>query len=245
LNGRLERGLELAKSGAVAPIPDSHHSRLYRVLSSDRLRSYRVDLDAKTCECPDSQKGHQCKHRIASYYYEQAKKMQQKNLQPLPAKQPSVTLNPTPITKPAPTQPRNPSESETKILTELGFDAQPKPSSISRLGGFCLGSLYRRFLHGADLGEQSFTVTITDIRKESVLPHPSQSPIEKWCLWVKGLPEGLPAGILFGSRGEQDLIAIFGKVEIANLRGKAITIYPQPTSVAGQSKISIRFRGVG
>ena len=85
-------------------------------------------------------------------------------------------------------------------------------------------------------------MTIQDITKEKVCPHPSQPVIEKWCLWVYGLPEGMPNGILFGSRGEEDLIAIFGKVTLADLQGKLITIYAKPMNVAGQTKLSIRFR---
>src|SRR5450759_1371092 len=49
-NGRLERGLELAKSGAVQPVPEPSHPRRFLVRSSDDTQSYMVDLDARTCD---------------------------------------------------------------------------------------------------------------------------------------------------------------------------------------------------
>ena len=72
LNGRLERGLTLAKSWSVVHCPERDKPRCYRVRSSDGSSLYKVDLDARSCECPDSQKGNTCKHRIAAYYVEQA-----------------------------------------------------------------------------------------------------------------------------------------------------------------------------
>ena len=74
-NGRLERGLELAKNGSVQPLSNSVRSRRFLVRSSDTTQKYIVDLDTKTCECPDSMKGHTCKHRVAAYYIEQALKL--------------------------------------------------------------------------------------------------------------------------------------------------------------------------
>ena len=77
-----------------------------------------------------------------------------------------------------------------------------------------------------------------------MIPYPSQPAIEKWCLLVDGLPFGMGNGILFGTRGEEDLIAIFGRVDVSSLKGKQVVVYPKPMNVAGQPKVSIRFRGV-
>ncbi len=220
-NGRLERGLELAKNGAVTSFDDSStHPRRFKVRSSDGTNTYIVDLDAKTCDCQDSQKGHTCKHRIAAYYFDQVR--QAKPVQP--------------------EQPK-PTSREDQILKELGFEPNPKSPKDDQPTGFRLGMLYRRFLHGADLNQQGIKVTIQDITREKVMPHPSQPAEEKWCLWVSGLPEGMPNGVLFGAAGEHDLLNIFGPVSIITLKGKPIVIYPKRMNVAGQTKIAIRFRG--
>ena len=68
LNGREERGLKLALEGHVI-----HQSqRIFSVRSENNQHAYLVDLDRKTCTCPDCQKGHICKHRIAAYLIEQS-----------------------------------------------------------------------------------------------------------------------------------------------------------------------------
>jgi hypothetical protein len=141
-------------------------------------------------------------------------------------------------------QPTSTPSREDQILRELGFDAQPKQltEAVSTASGVRLGSLYRRYLHGEELDQKSCQVTITGLTKETVTPHPSQPSYQKWCLWVSGLPQGMPCGILFGPQGDKDLVAIFGRVDINSLKGKALVIYPQPMNVAGQSRVAIRFR---
>ena len=68
------------------PLPGSRDKpRCYRVRSSDGSSLYKVDLDARSCECPDSQKGNTCKHRIAAYYVEQANQMNPLKPNPVPA----------------------------------------------------------------------------------------------------------------------------------------------------------------
>jgi hypothetical protein len=68
LNGREERGLKLALGGHV-----NHKShRIFSVRSENNQHAYLVDLERKTCTCPDCQKGHICKHRIAAYLIEQS-----------------------------------------------------------------------------------------------------------------------------------------------------------------------------
>ena len=76
MNGRLERGLELALSGGVTRYEYPERSgfiRRYKVNSSDPTRPpYQVDLVARTCTCPDYCKGHFCKHRVAAQVFELA-----------------------------------------------------------------------------------------------------------------------------------------------------------------------------
>lgn len=70
LNGRQERALKLAMEGHV-----SHKSgRIFSVRSENGQHSYLVDLARSFCNCPDSQQGHVCKHRLAAYLVEQSTK---------------------------------------------------------------------------------------------------------------------------------------------------------------------------
>jgi hypothetical protein len=68
LNGRQERALKLALGGHV-----THKSaRIFSVHSEEGDHAYLVDLTRGYCNCPDSQKGTICKHRIAAYLVEQS-----------------------------------------------------------------------------------------------------------------------------------------------------------------------------
>jgi len=69
INGRLERGLEIALSSGVIPY-DPTTLVQFKVMSSDPAKlPYMVDLRARTCTCPDHLKGHYCKHRVAAQVY--------------------------------------------------------------------------------------------------------------------------------------------------------------------------------
>jgi hypothetical protein len=69
MNGRLERGLEIAMSGGVIPY-DSNTLVQFKVKSSDPSKlHYMIDLRARTCSCLDHSKGHYCKHRVAAQIY--------------------------------------------------------------------------------------------------------------------------------------------------------------------------------
>jgi hypothetical protein len=69
MNGRLERGLEIALSSGVIPY-DPTTLVQFKVMSSDPAKlPYMVDLRARTCTCPDHLKGHYCKHRVAAQIY--------------------------------------------------------------------------------------------------------------------------------------------------------------------------------
>jgi len=104
-----------------------------------------------------------------------------------------------------------------------------------------LGTLYRQYLRGSDLTGPCL-VTIAGLTQVTVQPHPRSEPVEKWCLWVTGLPEDTPNGILFGPKGEEVLTKIFGEVDIKDLKGAQIIIYPLKVHVAGYDKMAVRFR---
>lgn len=105
-----------------------------------------------------------------------------------------------------------------------------------------LGLLYRKYLHGSDLDGQVTTVKIKDICTVLVQPHPTIEPREKWCMIIEGLPEELPDKILFGPKGETDLVKIFGSVDIASLKGRHVVLFPYKVRVSNQDKVSIGFR---
>jgi hypothetical protein len=72
MNGRLERGLEIALSNGVTPYDPSTLIQ-FKVKSSDPARfPYMVDMRVRTCTCPDHAKGHFCKHRVAAQVYKLA-----------------------------------------------------------------------------------------------------------------------------------------------------------------------------
>jgi len=106
-----------------------------------------------------------------------------------------------------------------------------------------LGSLYRRYLRGAELTAPC-NVEIVGVTQVQVQPHPRAETVDKWCLWVKGLPEDTPNGILFGPRGEGQLVRLFGNLDVNDLVGRRIQVYPHPIQVAGQKKTSICFSTV-
>ena len=105
-----------------------------------------------------------------------------------------------------------------------------------------LGTLYRKYLRGSDLNGQVFSVKILDVFKVFVSPPPAYNPVEKWCLKVQGLPPELPDTVLFGPKGEETLIMIFGQVDTNQLKGKMIVITPKSVKIAGQNKVAIVFR---
>ena len=77
LNGRQDRALKLALEGHV-----THKSgRVYSVRSETGDHAYLVDLSRSYCNCPDSQKGYVCKHRLAAYLVEQSLKVNGQSVQ--------------------------------------------------------------------------------------------------------------------------------------------------------------------
>jgi len=104
-----------------------------------------------------------------------------------------------------------------------------------------LGTLYRQYLRGTDLSGP-LEIEIIALTQVTVTPHPKAEPLIKWCMWIKGLPEDMPNGILFGPKSEEVLFSLFGDVDVDDLSGQHLTIYPQPIRVAGYDKVAIRFR---
>jgi hypothetical protein len=101
LNGRQERALKLALEGHVTHKAE----RIFSVRSEDGEHSYLVDLDRSFCNCPDSLKGHICKHRLAAYLVEQSMKASQQTAASQPVEPAAAVSQPVPIVPaPPPTQ---------------------------------------------------------------------------------------------------------------------------------------------
>ena len=61
--------------GAILPTPDPN---IFLVRSdSNPLGQYRIDVQAKSCTCPDAGKGNVCKHRLAVWMYIQIREKSQ------------------------------------------------------------------------------------------------------------------------------------------------------------------------
>ena len=108
-----------------------------------------------------------------------------------------------------------------------------------------LGMLYRRYLHGEDLPQEPLKSHHPgdhpgEGHATSHLTHGRESGA---CGWVD-YPRELPNGILFGARGEHDLLSVFGKVNVTELKGKSLLIHPQLLNIAGKPRYTIRFRGL-
>ena len=113
MNGRLERGLQIALSGGVKPFGNGHSpdQRLYSVASSNPEKPpYLVNLVTRSCACPDHWKGHYCKHRVAAQVFELAG-MQLGEI-------------PAPKAAPAEAQPEERSEGKTVIWACLRLDGK-------------------------------------------------------------------------------------------------------------------------
>jgi hypothetical protein len=244
VGARIERGLNMALEGKVILEPTNTSPHRCKVISSDGLRSYLVDLDSEYCSCPDSQKGNHCKHRLASYFVLQALANLDKAKQTHEKTQPVKTI-PTSPSKPFPIVERKDLIETISKAAAQNKVAEPVAATVAPpsppLPAIRLGSLFRKYLHGEDL-IRPIQVSIEKLSQETVMPHPAKPPIQKWCLWVDGLPQGLPNGILFGPQGDRELTAIFGKVDIESLKGKKLEIFPQTITVAGQPRLAIRFR---
>lgn len=211
-NGRLDRGLELAKRRAVKPLPIPNHPHRYAVRSSDGIHDYIVDLDTRTCDCPDSLKGHTCKHRVAAYYYDQAC-------------QGSVAAQPEP--KPAPA-----SDREAQIMQELGFGPAPKKVKENhKEPALFLGSLFRQALKAEDLKDKPLVVSIVDITCVKASNSHGGVTNDTWQVWVKTSASPKLMGIPLDYQAEDELVSIFGEIALQDLKAKTVEIYPQSAVV--------------
>ena len=94
----------------------------------------------------------------------------------------------------------------------------------------------RKFANGADLNGQSVSVTVKSMAVEKLNPTPGQPPADRFVLYFSETVKGV---ILSRTLAEQ-IASILQSDDTDQWVGKKVTLYPQPLTVAGKSRIAIR-----
>lgn len=94
----------------------------------------------------------------------------------------------------------------------------------------------RKYANGADLNGQSVTVTVHSMTIEKLSPHAGQPPMDRFILHFSETQKGV---ILSRTLAEQ-IASILHSDDTDQWIGKKITLFPQPLTVAGKSRIAIR-----
>ena len=205
LNGRFERGIEIAKAGGVKLFQDTFQPdrrRLYQVNSSSLFKPpYLVDLDRKTCECPDHWKGHFCKHRVAASIFELAagafeKSVATKVMEPAYTAQkvdksaPSPVKINTPQSSPS-TQPQKPTVQKLPDPA-TGLPPQaPKPALQKPVATEPLPPLPK----GTPVVPTASPTSIQPPKTPTLEYQPSSSPKENTVIWAVVVQDGKLIGV--------------------------------------------------
>ncbi len=103
MNGRLERGFAIALNKGVTCVLDENNpnsTHLYRVTSSGLHKlPYIVDLQARSCSCPDRKKAPYCQHIVAAQIIKIANQIHKQQFEALdnnPHLKPAVKTPPAP-----------------------------------------------------------------------------------------------------------------------------------------------------
>lgn len=94
----------------------------------------------------------------------------------------------------------------------------------------------RKYANGADLNGQSVTVTVQSMTIEKLSPHAGQPPMDRFILHFAETQKGV---ILSRTLAEQ-IASILHADDTDQWIGQKITLFPQPLTVAGKSRIAIR-----
>jgi hypothetical protein len=101
-----------------------------------------------------------------------------------------------------------------------------------------ISELYpKRYATGDDLKGQAYTFTISRVNLEEMHPQPGAPVERKPVIYF----DQTQKGIILGPALARQIAAALGD-ETDTWKGKKITIYPQPMTVAGQPRIAIRAR---
>lgn len=100
-----------------------------------------------------------------------------------------------------------------------------------------ISELYpKRYATGEDL-KGPYTLTVRSVMMEEMHPQPGSPAVEKPVMYF----EGAQKGIILSPALARQIAAILGD-ETEDWKGKRITLYPQPMTVAGKPRVAIRAR---
>jgi hypothetical protein len=95
-----------------------------------------------------------------------------------------------------------------------------------------------RYVKGQDLNGRAVTVTIERIQLEGMRPNPKSPELEKYVLYTT---EG-KKGIVLSKTIATQIARILGSDESDEWKGKKVTLFPTPMTVAGVQRVAIRAR---
>ena len=93
-----------------------------------------------------------------------------------------------------------------------------------------------KYASGEDLQNLPYTLTISHLRQEKMIPTPGAAPVDKWVLYFKETQKGIVLSKTLASQIAQAV----GSDDTDNWVGKKITIFPEEVMVAGKPRTAIR-----
>lgn len=95
----------------------------------------------------------------------------------------------------------------------------------------------RRYASGADLDGKNVTLTIDSVRAERMRPRANAAEETNYVVYFVGAKKGV---VLSKTLSNQIDDAVGGQRDTDNWKGKQVTLYPQPLTVAGKDRVAIR-----
>jgi hypothetical protein len=96
----------------------------------------------------------------------------------------------------------------------------------------------KKYASGEDLKGQPVSLTIDSLHREQMHPQPGSPAVEKWVIYFKGATKG----IILSAPLARQIAQVLHDEETETWKGKRITIYPEPMTVAGKQRVAIRAR---
>ncbi len=97
----------------------------------------------------------------------------------------------------------------------------------------------RKYASGKDLGGKDVTLTIATVCTEKMRAYAGGAEETKYVVYFTQAEKGV---VLSRTLGNQIDDAVDGQGDTDNWKGKRVTLYPQPMTVAGKQRIAIRAR---
>jgi hypothetical protein len=94
----------------------------------------------------------------------------------------------------------------------------------------------KKYASGEDLKGQTPTLAIESLHREQMHPQPGSPAVEKWVIYFKGASKG----IILSAPLARQIAQVLHDEETNNWIGKKVTLYGDPMTVAGKSRVAIR-----